>query len=266
MAVKTLFIGAGAMGGAILRGAINRGLLDPTQVHVTEHRDDTCESLHDELGVTATMSIPDLKDVELIVFAVKPQVLPTVLEAVRNKGISSKTMLVSIAAGITLESLKEALPSEHWYRAMPNIPLLVDAGYTALASGGGEVPEFVVSIFKSLGDAFVVSEADLDRMGVAVGAAVGYAFTIIDALADGGVRIGLPRQLAIQCAAQALYGAGKIVIESGEHPAALRDKVTSPGGTTIAGICAFEKHGGRTALQEALVASYERSNELGRKK
>lgn len=110
----------------------------------------------------------------------------------------------------------------------------------------------------------VVSEADLDRLGALSGAGPGYMFVILDALADAGVRIGLPRHLAIKAAAQTMYGAGKMALESGNHPAVLRDQVTSPGGTTIAGIGAMEKGGLRSALQDGVVACLARSNELGK--
>lgn len=263
---KTLFVGMGAMGGAILRGALAKGVLQAENVLVKEHTENHCKALERELGVTASASFPDLRDIGLIVLAVKPQVLPTILPALKE--IPRGTILVSIAAGITLDTLQEAVPSDHWYRVMPNTPVSVNAGMSAITDGtaGGTIPQVVIDIFEAIGETVIVSEADLDRLGALAGAGPGYCFVIMDALADAGVRIGLPRKLAIRAAAQTLYGAGKLAATTGQHPALLRDQVTSPGGTTIAGIAAMEAHGLRTAIHEGVVACYERSNELGRKK
>lgn len=264
---RTLFIGAGAMGGSILRGALKTGLLKPEEVFVTVHSEAHCQELAKELGVKAATSIPELGDFDMIILAVKPQVLPSVLPDLKN--VSEKTTLLSVAAGITLATLEEALPNNSWYRAMPNTPVAVGAGMTAIASGskGTEARGAdVKALFEAIGEAVLVSEADLDRLGALSGAGPGYCFVIMDALADAGVRIGLPRALAIRAAAQTLLGAGLMAVNTGSHPAVLRDQVTSPGGTTIAGIAAMEAGGLRSAIQSGVVACYDRSNELGKKK
>lgn len=263
---KILFVGMGAMGGAILRGALEKGVFQAGNVLVKEHTEQYCKALEGELGVTASVEFPDLHDIGLIVLAVKPQVLPTVLPALKN--VPKDTLLVSIAAGITLETLRDSVPSEQWYRVMPNTPVSVNAGMTAITNGvaDGVIPQVIVDMFNAIGETVIVSEADLDRLGALAGAGPGYCFVIMDAMADAGVRIGLPRKLAIRAAAQTLFGAGKLAVTTGEHPALLRDQVTSPGGTTIAGIAAMEARGLRSAIQEGVVACYNRSNELGRKK
>lgn len=263
---KTLFVGAGAMGGAILRGAIQSGLLTKETTYVVVKSDIHATELTEELGVTVSTSIPELSTVDTIIWALKPQVLPTILQQVQ--GITPETVCISVAAGITLESLETLVPQAIWYRTMPNTPVAVGAGLTAIAGGSKatvNTTEQVVELFAAIGETVVVTEADLDRLSAISGAGPGYAFVIMDALADAGVRIGLPRKVAIKAAAQTLYGAGLMALQTSAHPAVLRDQVTSPGGTTIAGIAAMEKGGLRSAIQDGVVACYERSLELGKK-
>ena len=153
-------------------------------------------------------------------------------------------------------------------RVMPNTPASVGEGMTAITAGRYADKDFIETakeIFSALGKAAVVSERQLDEMGALSGAGPGYVFVIIDALADAGVRAGLPRKLAVEAAAQTLYGAAKMVLETGKHPAELRDGVTSPGGTTIAGIHAMEARGIRAALMDAVMAALAKSDEMGRK-
>ena len=224
---KTVCIGVGAMGGALLRGALSQGILRRDDVSIVVRRPEHRDELVDELGVTGFVELPDMAQFDTIILAVKPQVLPSVLSQLTS--VKADTTVISVAAGVTLDTLRKALPTAVLYRAMPNTPASIGCGMTALT-----------------------------------GAGPGYMFVILDALADAGVRIGLPRQLAIKAAAQTMYGAGKMALESGTHPAILRDQVTSPGGTTIAGIGAMEKGGLRSALQDGVVACLARSNELGK--
>lgn len=261
---KTLFIGVGAMGGAILRGALRSGVLEASDVYVTERTEKKAKALQEELGVKASTQLPNLDEVGLIVLGVKPQVLPKVLPNLVN--VKPDTKLVSIAAGISLEQLNNQINSSFWYRAMPNIGVSVGAGLTAItAKGETEVPKIIKDLFANIGEIVIVSEMDLERIGSVCGAGIGFAFVIMDALADAGVQIGMSRSLAIKSAAQALAGAGILATVTGEHPAVLRDQVTSPGGTTIAGISAMEKYGARTAMKEAVFASFKRAAELGKK-
>jgi len=264
---RTLFIGAGAMGGAILKGALSNGLLKQSDLHVVVHSKAHAEALAAELQITTSTEIANLNQFKTIVLAVKPQVLTSILPSLQ--GLANNTTVISIAAGITLETLTTALPQVAWYRAMPNTPVAVGAGMTALTEGQFATPEkttAVKNLFASIGEVALVSELDLDRLGALSGAGPGYAYVIMDALADAGVRIGLPRSLAVKAAAQTLYGAGLMALETGEPPAVLRDQVTSPGGTTIAGIAAMEAGGLRSSLHAGVVACYNRSNELGSKK
>ncbi len=264
MAIKAVFIGAGAMGGAILRGALANQILQKEEIYIVEHRQETCDRLQAELGVQAGLEMPGLETVDTIVFAVKPQVLPSVL---KNMGpVDPSIALVSIAAGITLNTLQSYLPSPSWYRAMPNTPVMVNGGMTALtaANTDNNLPEKIKAIFASIGTVVIVTEEDLDRLGALCGSGPGFLFVLMDAMADAGVQIGLPRQLAIQAAVETFYGAGLLAKETKEHPSVLRDQVTSPGGTTIAGITAMEKEGARTAIKEAILAAYKKTKEIGK--
>ena len=167
-----------------------------------------------------------------------------------------------------METLEKGLPDAEIVRVMPNTPASVGEGMTAIAPGKKASDELVKTteeIFTALGKAAVVTERQLDELGALSGAGPGYAFVIIDALADAGVLVGLPRKLAIEAASQILYGAAKMVLETGKHPAELRDQVTSPGGTTIAGIYAMEKRGIRAALIDGVKACLDRSDEMSGK-
>ena len=257
---KTLCIGVGSMGGALLRGALQHGVLKASDTHILVRREEQCKALTEELGVVGFTTMPNVHEYNTILLAVKPQVLPSVLETLKE--VPYRPVMISVAAGITLDTLDAAIPQANWFRAMPNTPASIGAGMTALAGDDvhTDLGRDVQALFEAVGEVAVVSEADLDRLGALSGA----MFVILDALADAGVRIGLPRHLAIKAAAQTMYGAGKMALESGNHPAVLRDQVTSPGGTTIAGIGAMEKGGLRSALQDGVVACLARSNELGK--
>lgn len=250
------------MGGALLRGALAQGILQASDVSIVVRRPEHRDELVDELGVTGFVELPDMAQFDTIILAVKPQVLPSVLSQLTS--VKAGATVISVAAGVTLDTLHKALPTAVLYRAMPNTPASIGCGMTALTADNDADTTFVEALFNAVGEVAVVSEADLDRLGALSGAGPGYMFVILDALADAGVRIGLPRQLAIKAAAQTMYGAGKMALESGTHPAILRDQVTSPGGTTIAGIGAMEKGGLRSALQDGVVACLARSNELGK--
>ena len=228
--------------------------------------EDHAKALADELGVKTGTAVPTGDAFATIILAVKPQVLPMILPLLKD--IPAGTVVVSLAAGVTLETLEATAPQAVWYRVMPNTPVAVGAGMSAVAAGTkgtDTITANVAGLFKAIGEVEVVSEADLDRLSALSGAGPGYAFVIMDALADAGVRLGLPRKLAIKAAAQTLYGAGKLAVETGSHPAVLRDMVTSPGGTTIVGIAAMEKGGLRSAVHDGVVACYKRSLELGKK-
>lgn len=262
---KIMMIGCGAMGGAILSGCLSKGLWTKEEVCIKAHTEESTLEKAEQYGVSAA-SVKDIGEAEFILLAVKPDMIPSVLKEINPY---RPKRVISIAAAVTVAALEAGLPKKTpVIRVMPNTPASVGEGMTALAAGqyaDGDFIETAKEIFSALGKAAVVSERQLDEMGALSGAGPGYAFVIIDALADAGVRAGLPRKLAIEAAAQTLYGAAKMVLETGKHPAALRDGVTSPGGTTIAGIHAMEARGIRAALMDAVMAALAKSDEMGRK-
>ena len=263
--MQTLFIGAGAMGGAILSRSLQAKKLLPENTYVTVKSEEHAYTLLEDFGVNASTQLPDLSTITTIILAVKPQVMKCVLDQLKD--VPEGTIIISLAAGITLSTLSAAVPQAIWFHAMPNTPAAVGVGMTALTAYGEQAKPYtkqVVKLFDVVGVVSIVEESHLDCLSALSGAGPGYMFVIMDALADAGVRMGLPRDLAIKAAAQTMYGAGKMAVESGEHPAVLRDQVTSPGGTTIAGIAAMEKGGLRSALHDGVLACLARSNELGK--
>lgn len=256
------------MGEAIVRGIIENNLASPGQITISDVAEPRLEYLKNKYAVSVTNeNSTAVKNCDLLFIAVKPQVIDTVLGSIASL-ITRNTLVVSIAAGISIETIQNYLPEIPLVRVMPNTPVAVGAGMAAFTLGAyatREDGELVASIFSTCGRAVLVAEKDMDAVTGLSGSGPGYGFVIIDALADAGVRVGLPRQTAITLAAQTLLGAAKLVLETQEHPAKLRDMVTSPGGTTIAGIHALEEKGVRAALIDAVIAATTRSSELGKK-
>ncbi len=263
---KIMIIGCGAMGGAILSGCLAKGVWKKEEVLVKEHTSALSKEKAEQYGITASMDGHEAAEADLVLLAVKPNIIPDVLKEI--SAFRPKRVL-SIAAAVTVETLESGLTAgTQVIRVMPNTPASVGEGMAAITAGTHAEADFIAmaeEIFSALGKEAVVTERQLDEMGALSGAGPGYAFVIIDALADAGVRIGLPRKLAIEAAAQTLYGAAKMVLETGKHPAELRDQVTSPGGTTIAGIHAMEQRGIRAALMDGVVACLAKSDEMSRK-
>jgi pyrroline-5-carboxylate reductase len=205
---------------------------------------------------------------DLLVLAVKPQVMATLLHEVR--GDLRSPLVVSIAAGITLQQLSEGLgPSCRLVRVMPNTPCLVGASASAYCPGDKATPEDIAVVdrlLNAVGRAFRLPEHLLDAVTGLSGSGPAFVYLIIEALSDGGVRVGLPRDVSTALAAQTVLGAAHMVLETGEHPGALKDMVASPGGTTIAGLHALERAGVRGALMDAVEAATRRSIELGQPK
>lgn len=263
---KILIIGCGAMGGAILSGCLAKGLWNKEDVYVKEHSEEASKAKAARYGVHASTDGSEAKEADLVLIAVKPNVVPEVLHEISRY---QPSRVLSIAAAVTLESLENGLPKDtEVIRVMPNTPASVGEGMAAIAPGTKASPAFIreaEAVFSALGREAVVTERQLDELGALSGAGPGYAFVIIDALADAGVLIGLPRKLAIEAAAQTLYGAAKMVLETGKHPDELRDQVTSPGGTTIAGIYAMEQKGLRGALIDGVKACLDKSDQMAGK-
>lgn len=264
------FIGGGAMAESIMRGITAGGLADAATIQATDASGKRCTYLRETLGVDAYQSNTELvQNVDIVCLAVKPQVVDIVLREVAPL-LKSSQLLVSIAAGVATHTLEDYL-AEHVpvVRVMPNTPVLVREGATALAAGSyatREHEELVAGIFGAIGRTVVVQEALMDAVTGLSGSGPAYCCLIIEALADGGVRMGLPRSTALTLAAQTLLGTAKLLLETGQHPGVLKDMVTSPGGTTIAGVHALEEGGLRAALINSVAAATERSRELGKRK
>ena len=263
---KLAFIGGGAMAEAILKGVLASGLLQPCQIAVGDPGAERCAYLRSTYGVQATqVNTEAVAAADLIILAVKPQVAPIAITKELVDGFKDEAWVLSIMGSVTLEQLHSYVPGYPIIRTMPNTPLSVGAGMTAICRDANVTDEMLADakqIFGCCGEIEVVDESALEAITAISGCGPGYAFVIIDALADAGVRAGLPRALAIKLAAQTLAGSGKMCIETGQHPAVLRDQVTSPGGTTIAGIHALENHGVRGAFYDAVQAVLQRSKEL----
>lgn len=218
-------------------------------------------------GSQVAASNQDLVGVcDVIFLAVKPQVMSMVLSDLVGKMSASK-LVISVAAGITLTKLCDGLRSERVIRVMPNTPALVGQGASAFALAGGctaDDEQLALKLLSSVGQAYRVEEKLLDAVTGLSGSGPAYVFLIIEALSDGGVRMGLPRDLATALAVQTLRGAAEMMLVEKVHPGILKDRVTSPGGTTIAGLQALEDRGVRGALIAAVEAATKRSVELGK--
>ncbi len=263
---KIGFIGGGAMAEAIIGGMMDAGLVKAEQVRVYDISNARLAVLKEEYGVEGCAMNELTGWANVLFLAVKPQTIGGVLTELEGT-VPSDTVVISIAAGITIKRLEAHLPNVAVVRVMPNTPVFVNAGMAALAMGtyaDEETASFAKAIFDAVGRTVVVAESAMDAVTGLSGSGPAYGFVMIDALADAGVRVGLGRQDAILLAAQTLYGAAKMVLETGEHPAVLRDRVTSPGGTTIAGVHVMEQQGVRGALIDAVIAATERSKEIGK--
>ncbi len=258
------FLGAGNMARALLQGCLGRGGYTPESLAATDVSPEALGKVERELGVRSFASNAEAAAwADVIVLAVKPGVMTSVLQEIAGQ-LSAHKLVISIAAGVPLERLRDGLSGHaRVVRAMPNTPAMVGAGATALAGGGRDDLAFAKALFESVGEVVLVPEASLDAVTGLSGSGPAYVFVMIEALSDAGVRAGLPREVATKLAAQTLLGAAKLVIDSGEHPGKLKDMVTSPGGTTIAGLAAAERAGLRHALHAAVEAAVARAKELG---
>ncbi len=257
-------VGAGNMAEAILRGLLRAGM-KPDQLMASDPDPSRREHVARELGVRATESNAEVARVsELVVLAVKPaQVEAAVGDLPRDGG----PLYVSIVAGLTLASLRRQLGSRaRIVRVMPNTPALIGSGISALANDTGLATEDVErasAVLEAVGRVVRVPEACMDAVTGLSGSGPAYVYLFIEALTEAGVREGLSAAVARELAVETVLGAARLVRESGEHPALLREKVTSPGGTTIAGLSALEQGGLRATVLEAVRAATARSHELG---
>ena len=265
-AKKIAFIGGGAMAEAIIKGILGGGLIAASDIYVGNRTQKRCDYLKATYGVQAmTDNKAAVAEADLVIFAVKPQVAPVALTPEVVAAMKKSACVLSIMGSVSIQQLHVYARGFAVVRTMPNTPLAVGAGMTAICCDEAVTEAMradAAATFSSCGQIEFVDEKAIEAITAISGCGPGYCFVIIDALADAGVRAGLPRALAIKLAAQTMAGSGKLCIESGLHPAQLRDQVTSPGGTTIAGIHALENHGVRGAFYDAVMAVLARSKEL----
>jgi pyrroline-5-carboxylate reductase len=253
------------MGEALLSRILDQQLYLPQAVLVSEPQAQRQAVLSDRYRIQVTdqnQAVLDFADTVLL--AIKPQVFNPVVATLTPR--RADQLIISILAGVTLPQLESAFPNQPIVRAMPNTPATVGAGMTAIAPNPHTTPDHLQiahQLFTAVGEVVEVPEHLMDAVTGLSGSGPGYIAVMVEALIDGGVAVGLPRAIATQLAIQTLRGTAELLHTSGLHPAQLKDQVTSPGGTTIAGIAHLEKMGVRSALMEAVRAAYGRSKELG---
>jgi len=265
---KICILGTGNMGEALVSGLIGSASSKPENIICTDVREATLKTVQKEYGVRTTSSNPEaVADSDIVIYAVKPQIMAAVLNETADKLDMSK-LIISIAAGVPMEAIESCLDKKlRLIRVMPNIAAAVKEAATAVAAGKHATQEDIklaMTVFNSIGKTVFIPENYLmDAITGLSGSGPAYIFLIVEAIADAGVKVGLSRQEALFLAAQTVLGAAKMLIETEEHPGQLRDRVTSPGGTAIAGLATLEQGGLRTTLINAVDVATNRSKELG---
>jgi pyrroline-5-carboxylate reductase len=263
------FLGAGNMAGALISGLLASKVVESAQISVSDPRQSRLSELATEHGLQTAASNRELTTwANVVVVSVKPGVVAQVLEDCAPL-FGSTHLVVSIAAGVPIRAIEAKLPAGvRVVRAMPNTPAIARAGATAISGGTSASAsdlDLAKTLFDAVGKTVVLEETHLDAVTGLSGSGPAYVMLLIEALADGGVKVGLPRDVALLLATQTVYGSAKLLLETGEHPARLKDMVTSPGGTTIAGLAALERAGVRSAFLTAVEDATRRSAELGKK-
>jgi pyrroline-5-carboxylate reductase len=254
--------GCGKMGEAIARGAVGSGALAPERLSLVDRQVKRVTRIADALGATFGWRDPGEETPRLVVVAVKPQ---HVEDALRAHAWRDQDVIVSVAAGVSIGSLRRWAPGAGGFvRAMPNTPSLVGEGVTGIMADAGTDLDAARALFAAIGEVVeLTDEAMFDPLTAISGSGPAYFFTAIEALADGGVLMGLPRDVAITLAAQTLRGAAALALSGEAHTAELKDRVASPAGTTIAALRELERAGFRNTLISAVEAAATRSRELG---
>ena len=265
---KIGFIGSGNMGEALISGLVLSESTSPENIICSDIREEPLQNMQEKYGIaTTTSNVEVVKNSEIIIYATKPQILAAVLKETAEVLDKSK-LVISIAAGVPLAAIASGLKKElRLIRVMPNICAFVKESATAIAAGeyvnNGDI-EIAKAIFDSVGvTVFIEENILMDAFTGLSGSGPAYVFLIIDAMADAGVKMGLSRRDSLLLSAQTVMGSAKLLLETNEHPGQLKDRVTSPGGTSIAGIHTLEQGGLRTTIMDAVEAATNRSCELG---
>lgn len=264
---KIGFIGGGNMAAALIRGLLHSETMAADQIRASDVKAARLVEIHEKYGIeTSTDNDEIVRWADVIVIAVKPQIVDRILAPIAA-ALKPGDLVISIAAGVPLEAFESRLPPEaRVIRAMPNTAAMALAAATAIAPGAHATEEDVATaqaLFEAVGRCVVLDESLLDAVTGLSGSGPAYVMLMIEALADGGVKVGLGRDTALLLAAQTVYGAAKLQLETGEHPGRLKDMVTSPGGTAIAGLHTLESGGLRRTLIDAVEVASNRSAELG---
>jgi pyrroline-5-carboxylate reductase len=261
------FLGAGNMGEALIKGLLAAKLVLADAIFATDVRPERLKELDRLYGIQVSSDNLELvRSADIVILAVKPQIMDAVATEIAP-AVTRRKLLISIAAGVATEKIRTRLPRDsRLIRVMPNAPALVLEGATAIAKADGLEPgdlDVAREIFGAVGRVVVLGEEMIDAVTGLSGSGPAYVAVVIESLADGGVRMGLDRATAMTLATQTVLGAAKLLLETGLHPGALKDMVSSPGGTTIAGIAALEEGGLRTTFIKAVERATQRSRELG---
>ncbi len=263
---KIVFIGSGNMGEALLGGLLRANLTKPENITATDIHRERLDQMAQKWGIKTTMDNPGaVKHADVVVLCIKPQTIGQVLEQIKSS-IQEGQLIISIVAGIPTRLINKAIGKNNpIIRVMPNIPAVIDAGAAGLCLGEHAQKvhrDIGVQIFEAVGKVEVVLESQMDVITALSGSGPAYIYMIIEALTDGGVMMGLPRDVATRLATQTVLGSAKLVRETAIHPAVLKDQVTTPGGTTISAIKELETHGLRPMLIRAVEVATEKSKEL----
>jgi pyrroline-5-carboxylate reductase len=259
-------LGAGKIGGILLRAFVEQKLVQPKHVHATVKHADKARALAKQLGITAsTDNRAAVRDADIILLAVKPQAVREILEEIKPEMKSGK-MIVSVVASVSTQHMEKILGLDlPVIRAMPNTPCAIGCGMTGLAKGGHagkDHLEIAQAMFEAVGRAVVVDEKQIDAVTGLSASGTAFIYIILESLAEGGVKVGLPRDVSTLLAAQTMMGAARMVLDTGDHPALLKDAVTTPAGSTVDGILELEDGKVRVTLIKAVMKATQRAKEL----
>ncbi|MBF4693578.1 pyrroline-5-carboxylate reductase [Fusibacter ferrireducens] len=270
MKYKIGFIGAGNMAKAIIKGLLSASIVKEDEILASASSQNSIDQTKASLKIQTTLDNTQVaRECEYVILAIKPYMVETILQEISDY-LSPDQVVISIAAGITLDQLAEWTDHKvRLYRAMPNTPAHVNAGMTSLCTKiSSEDPSYsyVISLFEAIGKCEVIKESLIHAAIAIHGSSPAYVYMMLEAMGDAGVLLGLPRDQAYKMAAQSLYGAALMSLETGLHPGVLKDQVTSPGGTTIEAVASLEKSGFRSDLIEAMVSCASKSIQMSTKK
>ncbi len=265
--MKIGIIGAGNMASALADGLMNSGIVKADEITMSDKSTAKLSAWQEKGVFTTEDNNVVFKNSEIVIFAVKPNIIPLVLKEAAN--CVKKQLFISIAAGVMIDTIEKALGNTaKIIRAMPNTPARVGCGMTVLSPNKNITSDelkIVEDLFSAIGDVVVLDEKHINVATALHGSSPAYVYMLIDAMADSGVRHGISKEIAIKLAAKAVEGSAKMVLETNEHPQKLKDDVCSPGGTTIAAVCELEKRGFSSVVQQAIEKCIEKADEMSKK-